>query len=745
MIALKVALVPVVFDPFGADAFGVAKSIASRAGMYLLLCTGLTLLMLCADARRRMLRSQAIIAGLFGFGAVALLATILAIDHDAALFGVNGRYLGLTSIADALVLAGAIPLFVARPADLRWVYGGLFGGAIVVLAYAVVQLVGLDPIVRADGDPFTSTFGNRGPYAGYLVVIAAAGACVALLGERKWALLIGPISLAAAILVVRSDARAAILAMPPALLFAGAMALAAGRRPPIRDRALFAGLALIVVMGLLAVVSVAGPRLATLRAGGDPSLAERTIVYEAALTMIAARPLLGGGPDSFAVLYPTVRPLAAALTPGIALGQTSAHSWPLHQAVGTGLLGVAVLALLTAGSLRRALAPSRGASHEKVGATIVVAFLLKGVFEIPDVATEYLFWTGIGLAAAGPFVAEEEPTTTRNVGWPSIAAVLVPCAVGLLLASTTVNWLEANRAVRASDVLRAAGKLEAAERAALVATQRDPGRANNWNVLGLARSLVSPQRALAAFERAWAEAPYESRYLINMVKEESRIAEGNAVLLERMRTHALKAVEIDPRNAETRVVLSFALLRTGDYLGARREADLVIAFAPNDPQSYAWSSVIHEETGDFAGAAERYYRHVAMTATGEISGGQKLKLARLYVRAGLMEQARSLGQPRVVGATKVCDSRCSQVAVRFESPLGLATDGPGNARDPRRYLIDGHALPPGAVISLDGLTLSIVGPPQTDLVRSGSVISIAGLTDDAGIPTVPDPITIVVP
>jgi O-antigen ligase/Flp pilus assembly protein TadD len=750
VIALKFALVPVVFDPLGDDVFGVAKSLASRTGMYLLLCLGGAFFVLSGEARQRLFRPRIIVAGLLTFGFISTLATVLAIDPRTALFGAHHRYLGLTSILDGVLLAFAIPLFVARAAELRWIYGGLFGGALVVVGYAALQSLRLDPLAWT-GDPFTSTLGNRGVYAGYLVVIATALGHTAMTSPRpRWVVMLGAASALAAGLAVSSGVRGAILALPTAYLFSIGVAVRGGWRPSPRfGRIVVAIGALAGVVGLSWAFSAAAPRLATLLTGGDTSLAERTLVYEAALGMISARPLLGAGPDHFGVLYPLMRPLAAAdFTSAVAAAQTSAHSWPLHHAVGTGLLGVAALAILIAASIRGSLRRGVWGQDDapRLGAVTLIAFLLQSLFEPPNVGTDFLFWGGIGLTAVGPFVPASGTAARQTWRSQSIAVGLFAAAVGMAGAFSVGSALEANRAVRTSDALRSAGKLDLAEQAALVATERDPGRANNWNVLGLARSPTSPARALSAFERAWAAAPYDSRYLINVVKEEARLGEADKRYFARALEHALRAVEIDPRNPETHVVLSFALLKTGDALGARREADRAISLGPKTAEYYRWSAAIYEDTGEFTTAVSRYESYAKMITTGTMDGGTRLRLAQLYVRAGLLDRARSLGGPRFLSAIKGCPDRCSHVLLRFESGLGLATDGPGDVRDPRRYQVDGRSLPTAVSIHvLDGPAVLITAPEGTDLVRSGSTIRISGLTDPAGIPLEPDPTTVVVP
>lgn len=741
-IAAKIALIPLVFDPLGEDAFGVPKSAVSRAAMYLLICLGSALLLRDPQARIRLLRARALLVSLTILVLIAGLATAAAVHQPTALFGMHHRYLGAVSMLDGVVLAIALPLFIATTRDLRIVVVGGLAGAWAVVGYAVLQSLGVDPFSWGQ---VSSSVGNRGVYAGFLVVVgatAAFGAVAAPPGPTRVAL--AALLAAAVALVVRSEVRAATMVMPVALAAGVVFAL---RHSGIRlARTTLLAVAGVVLASAVAIGAIAAPRLATLLTGGDTSIAERSLVYAAAVRMVADRPLLGAGPDGFGVLYPAMRPPdAARYAASVALSQTSAHSWPLHHAVGTGLLGLAALVVIASLAIRSGLL--RGPHGEgwiarPSGAVIVVAFLLQGALTVTSVSTEFLFWLGVGLSAVALRDPEASPGRRAGSRRGRLWVQVVPIALGAALALTVLSWPGANRAVRASDALRSGGRLADAEQAALTATRLDPGRANHWNVLGLAYSQRSPSLALRAFERAWAAAPYEPRYLINVIKEEERLGDTDPTYRTRARDHAQRLVEMDPRGPEAHMILSFALLKVGDAEGARREAELAITFAPEDPQYYDWSAAIHEDTRDFATAAVRYERAVAMATRGaEVPPSMRARLGGLYVRAGLPERARPLVEPRVTAATMLSGSH---MTVAFDSPLGLATEGPGSAQDVAKYRVDGRPLPAGTTIRVEREFVTVLGPPDASWVRSGSVLVVTGVRDSAGFRVSPDPTTVAV-
>jgi O-antigen ligase/tetratricopeptide (TPR) repeat protein len=747
-IALKATLIPLAFDPAGEDAFGVAKSAVSRVLAYVLVA------LLAAEAVRSgsVALRRPIAVALAAVVTVAAAATAVAPHQSTALYGAHHRYLGLTSMVDGAILALAAATFVRGAKDVRDLSVGLGAGAVGVIGYALIQLLGLDPIDWSD-PVVSSTLGNRGVFAGYLVIVAAGAA--SMIAARwdelgwPWRAVLATAAVVMSLLVIASGARGPVLALAPALGI-GALTgwrTTARRLPVLSPRAVgMAILGMAVAVGVTAV-SPAGAAFARLASGGDTSLSERALVYGTALEMIRSRPLLGAGPDGFAVMYPTTRqPSAADVAGVVAPGQTSAHSWPLHHLVSTGIVGAVALAVLLGIAARTAW--RRRSVPQSLGLALTVASLLQGVFNITSVGTEWLLWLGVGLCAAQP---QLEPVATprdraRRAGGTDRAWMAAAMAVALIVSPTTLRWVQANRDVRASDSLRVTGRFEAAERAASSAVALDAGRANSWNVLGLAISPRDPARALAAFERAWAAAPYESRYLINVVKEETRLGQRDPRYRALAEQHARRAVDIDPLNPETHQVLSYIHLIAGRAAEARAEAETAIRLAPAVPFFRSWAADIYDDTGDPDTAVTHYIQYIAIAAPAGPTQDMKVRLARLYAKAGRPEKvAELIAAPRVASVrTDDCANTPTCIRVSFDAVVDLVTGGGLGAVDAiASYRISGGELPMGSRIEVLNPRMVIIRlPADAAPLRNGLTFGVNGVLDEFGQRVHPDPTTL---
>lgn len=764
VLAAKLALVPVVFDPVGEDAFGVVKSAVSRGLSYVLLSLGVAYGFLDDGGRQRVRRSRWIALASLAFAGVSAIATLLAVDQRTALFGAPHRYLGLTSTLDGVALAIAIPFFIRDRRDFQVVLVGLFGGAAVVIAYAGVQFAHLDPFSWLD-PTVSSTLGNRGYLAGYLVVVTSAALVIGLLiqpaGRRQSAAL-ATLFLASIVLVLASGARGPVLALPVVVIVAAVFVIRS--RPGLvvgMDRRWAAVAGLIAAVVATAAFVLVAPRLATLFSGRDTSLTERALVYETGFAMVRERPLTGAGPDNFVALYPKVRPvLLAEVRAVVTPSETSAHSWPLHHAIGTGLVGLGVLIALVVVSLYRAwgLGPTVGADPSTVGAASLAAFLLQGAFNAPSVVTELMFWSAIGLCAVQPLGAEAPPL---RVGPPrSLVPLGVALALGIGLSSTTVSWVLANQDVRASDVLRGAGKREVAERAALLATQRDPGRANSWNVLGLARERDRPEAALQAFARAVELAPYDSVYLLNLARNEALLGQRSPEMRDRSLRHARSATEIDPNDPVTLYRAAEILLFNGDATGALTLVERSMRSFPSALDAFGLASRVYEALGDHRKAADTL--RTILVRPGPIADApleQRVRLAGLYAQGGDPERARSLfASPSALSADTGCAPangfaqvasvmrpRCIRVVFRVEAPLAAQPGVSGSATDPTRYMVLARPLPAGSTVSYDGQRSVVIQlPASVTPSDAGAMITIRAVRDVYGNEMRPDPVELAV-
>lgn len=763
-IALKLALVPVVFDPAGDATFGVAKSALSRGLLYILLAIVAAHLATDAAARRRALRPGAIGAAILTFTAIAGVATALAVDQRTALFGAHHRYLGLTSIVDGAAVALVLPMLVRTLRDLAIVLAGLFGGATLVAIYGLAQVAGLDPVSWRDAT-LSSTIGNRGFVAGFFTVIACAAAAAAAMPviDRRVRAALVVLAAAGVWLVLASGARGPALALPVAAAI-GALAARHHLGWLTRDRRRVALAVAAVVAFTASTAWIALPRLSALLSASNTSVAERSLVYGAALAMIRERPVLGAGPDHFAVLYPAMRPPGSAELALVAPGQTSAHSWVLHHAVGTGILGLAALLAIVGLSLRRAWSGEAPA----IGGAMLVGFVLQGLFNVSDVSSEALFWVAVGLSSSGPLV----PTEARRARGRGLVALAVGLAFGLAAATTTLSWVAADRDVRASDVLRSRGMLDAAQRAANSATQRDPGRANSWNVLGLARAPASPSRALVAFRRASDLAPYDATFAMNAAKEALRASASDKAMAEIALRYSARAVAADPSGPEARFVRGFVLLRTGDASGGLEEAERAIALRPARTGDALQAEFLASDAAKALGRAELAAAHLrsaldlAVVRGHPLAAAIRLDLARLLVATGRADEGRAmLAAPRLTGADGACEPkngfdeitgvgkfpRCIHLVFAVSAILAGDAGSPSSAARPDRYAVDGRPLPAGSTITVGGVqrtdgvpvaqAVEIQLPKDATAPRPGAKVSVTGVTDEMGNVVRPDPST----
>lgn len=767
-IAAKLLLVSLAIDPLGADAFAVPKSVASRGLLYMVAA----LAALYIVRRRPLFPMSSLSFTALAVVAASGVATVLALDTTAALYGAHRRDLGLTSVVDGAALAAAIALFIRTRTDLITVGGAAALALALTTGYGILQVLRRDPLSWSD--PSGASFlGNSTSLAGYLVIMGATlfGAILILwsgLRRTAQALLLGLVA-ASAVLAVATGARAPTLSLVAAMTFAALIARRAGS-PVVqlrRETVAFAAVALVLA-GTVFVLGSGGERLLRLSSGQDTSATERSIIYITAVKGFLSRPLFGVGPDGMGAVWYALRPAETARSPFLAAAQTSTHSWLLHQALGTGVAGLAAFLAMVGLALvhgwRRA--GTSGGLAASLGAIGVFAYLAQGLLTINSVVPDMLLWASIGLVGtradlvSGGDTKEQRHRHPRDA-WPALAAV----TVGLVLAVTGMNVLEANRAVRASDLARAAGNLQLAERAATVAVQKDPGRADPWNILGLAYSRRQPEQAIGAFARAVQQAPRDPVYMINLAAEEAFIAERDKARREAALRHAEMATQMDPHGTET-------LLRAAEVFAFVDRIDLalsatqrVIDFVPDDPSARRWFAELLGRSGRPADAIEQLERAVLLEGVSSMASASqetRLRLAALYAQVGERDHARTLVVPPAAdSADLTCTPangfaaiaprgpvrpRCIRVHFRIEAPLLADVAASGSAVDARSYLLDGHPLPPGSEIRHDGERIAIIQLPASVVPAvPGARLTVRSVRDIYGNVQQPDPVEITLP
>jgi tetratricopeptide (TPR) repeat protein len=165
-----------------------------------------------------------------------------------------------------------------------------------------------------------------------------------------------------------------------------------------------------------------------------------------------------------------------------------------------------------------------------------------------------------------------------------ITAVLAWVCVlaGVAVAVTTISAFDASRAAWRSQEWRLAGKLNEAIAAALVATSRDPGRAEYWQRLGLA--YVAATRwgeAANALERAVALAPWDVRMSSDLVQTQLILANSGDIAA-RLRAIQLAddAVGRDRNYPPAHYMRAVVMQFTGNVPEGLRSIERALALSP---------------------------------------------------------------------------------------------------------------------------------------------------------------------
>jgi O-antigen ligase/cytochrome c-type biogenesis protein CcmH/NrfG len=621
LVCAKVALIPVVFD-YGSDVpFSVSKALLSHALAYVL--AGVMVGLFAQYGRTVLVWSRLHIPVLV-FLVVNIAATVFAVDHLLALFGAHTRMVGLGTIADCVLLYFAIALLVRTRRDTLALALSFFGGAVVVLAYEFIQLLGKDPLTWAI-DPATrpfSTIGQTTSLAEYLSVVAVGAAAAAIFmrglpaAARTVLILFSGVAIAGTVV---TQTRSAVLGLIAAAGLLVALTWAAHPHPRARlvsaIGAAGAGVALAVVLfmtplgaRLLSTVDTAATAEGESGSRLEESADARVALYRIAFEMLRDRPALGHGPDTFLASLPRFR--SGAEPYGVQDNPSnSAHSWVAQVGATSGLAGL--VAFVATAAIGIVLTFRRGFLPEAwVALAMLVAFLGAGLTTVNAIATDWLFWAAAGAIASstshpaptGASDLAEPPNTRRTKStktYPIIrtrSAIAYVCVgIGFVLALTTVSALDASRSVKASQLARLQGQTQRAIDLGLQATRSDPLRPQYWNTLGLA--YVSANRlaeAVSAFDRASSLAPYDVRYDGDLARAyAAQFLQGDRTANSRARGVADRVVRTDPNNPRAQHSRTVVMQATGDLPEAVKSSERAVALDRTTEAGYTANPEIY--------------------------------------------------------------------------------------------------------------------------------------------------------
>ena len=441
--------VPVAFNPWGANAFELPKAILLRA---LVLLMGLAALAQIIEGQGNG-PHHPLLGPALAFGLAQALATALSVNPRASLWGSYERQQGL------LTLGAYLALFLLTAANLRTraqaerLWAALVWGSAPVVAYGLLQTVGLDPLNwRTDtASPVLSTVGRANFLGSYLVLLLPLTAGQALLARRQWPhllLLAGQL-----ICLALTQARGAWVGLgAAALVFGLAWAAVTHNR-----RTAMATLALAVLaVSFVALLNLPGgpleplshlpglDRLATLTRTDAGSTAARLTIWRATLPLIAARPWLGYGPETLRPVFARVFPPQLVYYQGRHVTVDRVHNLWLDLGMSAGLAGIVAFGTLLAGFGRMVWRELRNTPDrwEQVAwvalAAAVVGHLADLQFSFDLTTSATVFWLVLALAAAmqrGLSHCVQEQTASPRL--TALLPYLPPTLAGLALIGLT--------------------------------------------------------------------------------------------------------------------------------------------------------------------------------------------------------------------------------------------------------------------------------------------------------------------
>ena len=313
ILAVGVFLIPLSFFPTVFSEFVLPKLLLAR-----LLVMVLTVVLVAGWLRQGAVtwKRTALDLPLLAFVVSAAISTIFAVNLNLAMFGTYSRWEGLLTITTYALLFWLAVQLISGERDARWLTWSLLFSGYLIAAVAVLQATfGVlgggyfqSPYIRADATLAHPDF--LGIFLAMLLPVAFAKLIAGQSGLTRLlaANLVVVLSLGLVATFTRSAwigaviGVAVVLALPggrfrvvPVIAFAAVLVIAFGALAlfvTARPTAVPSGVANVYAR----IVSIADP--------SSPAIAGRLIVWRDTLPLIASRPILGYGPDTFGVVSP---------------------------------------------------------------------------------------------------------------------------------------------------------------------------------------------------------------------------------------------------------------------------------------------------------------------------------------------------------------------------------------------------------------------------------------------------------
>jgi putative inorganic carbon (HCO3(-)) transporter len=363
---------------------------------------------------------------LLAFVGSAALSTVFAYNQNVAVFGIYSRYDGLLTILTYALLFWLTVQAVADAGEARTLLWVLLASGYVVAAIAIFQSVS-DSLRQDAVVPAYGTLGQKNVLGAFLAMLCPL-AYGELVAARSWAarvLALNAFAMCGIALYLTFSRSAWIGAAMAAVVVAVWV-----RGPRLRMGIASAAGVVLLAVGI-AVLAQAGGLQAErtdLAEFGD-----RPAVWQASLRLIASRPLLGYGPDTFGLVFPHFQ------IADLHQQWDKAHAETLQVAATQGLVGLAAYLLLLAAFIRAYWRGRRNAFAAAIfAAWLAYTITLQVNFSAP--ATSFPYWIFaaaamevLGATRTSPGASPARGRLLAATGQLGIALLLVLAAVGIIL------------------------------------------------------------------------------------------------------------------------------------------------------------------------------------------------------------------------------------------------------------------------------------------------------------------------
>jgi O-antigen ligase len=495
-----------------------------------------------------------------------------------SLFGQYTRFAGLLPYLAALCLGLLIvDAFSGRPG---WIAAWFLVGASGVGLVAILQMLfqGARVAVESDTSYVTSTLGHSNFTGGYLAIGLPIALTLWLRSTRRRA------SIAAAgatTLIVLglgftvSQGAWAAGAAGVAVVF-GLLARDRIRIAPKLGAGVAVAIAALTVGVVVATIFV--PHALEKAPGPLKTAVSRGFLWTTAIRVAADSPIVGAGPNVFAIEGPLQRPVEEALVLGFTKGDDP-HSVPLGMLANAGLLGLAGYAIAVSWGLRIVRRRSQEVYAIAFGGALV-AYVVQALVSVDEISLRFAFWVILaGLASVGQRALTDTPAVSsiaRRFG----AALIVAASVGTAaFAIRTVLIADRHMTLTMNAVARRdiPSAMREFRTASDLRTEVEYNRVYGGSIGDLGVILGPPEgrvgieemRRAFTFVRSFPDAPalgLEGWILLQWSRYDQTAAQDALVLLERSQ-------ELDPRNPQTGVLVADALIHLGEYERAIAELE----------------------------------------------------------------------------------------------------------------------------------------------------------------------------